>query len=159
MMKFLNGQVYPKPVRKTLLVIGIVLTAISLPLLITAIAVMDGEDRISMLVFFAFCFTPGLVLLIIGISKIAANKKEFRKMQNVDYEAWKTARLNDPAHPLFRVNCNRCGGVIEYDFTGIDGKRAWFPNGYIVCPKCRAIMRHDAARATVRPETQSDAQI
>lgn len=151
-MKFLNGQVYRKPVRKTLLVFGIVLISVSLLFLTLALSVMDGEGRIAMLMFFGCVFIPGLVLLIIGLTRITANAKEFKKLQNVDYDAWKTARLNDPEHPLFRVNCNRCNGVIEYDFRGIDGTRPWFPNGYVICPKCRAIMRHDANRAAVTQE-------
>ena len=150
-MKFTNGQLSRKPVRKIMLVFGIVLLGISLPLLLASIA-MDGSERFPMLAFFAFCFTPGLVFLIIGITKISANKKEYQKQLSVDYETWKNARISDPSHPLYRVICNRCGAVIEYDFAGIDGQRAWFPNGYVMCPKCNAVMRHDAVKATVHPD-------
>lgn len=152
-MKYLNGQVYPKPIAKTMLVIAIVLFCVAALIALLVFSLSDWElDSKTIypgIIMPGFCLVPGLVLLFIWISKKSANTKEYRRMQSVDYAAWKAERLNDPQNPLFSVNCNRCGGLIEYDRRGIDGTRAWFPNGYVVCPNCRAIMRH---RANTQPQ-------
>ena len=159
-MKYLNGQVCKKPYRKIMLVVGIVLLGISLLLSVPAISTAingDWEAFSPFLVFSVICFTPGLVLFIIGVVKKAKISKAYRNMLNVDYETWRAEHLSNPRDPLFSVHCSRCNGLIEYDLKGIDGTRAWFPDGYVVCPKCNTTMRHNAARAVVPAQPQSPA--
>ncbi len=152
-MKFYNGQVCKKPFRKGLIVAGSILLGVSLLLLLLALLIYftaDDKEAIGAFVVFSvfsgILFIPGLILFIIGIVKRANDSKELKRMQSADYETWKNKRLEDPLDPLFSVKCSRCGGLIEYDLKGLDGKRYWYPNGFVICPNCRAIMRHDAAK-------------
>ena len=147
-MKFLNGQVCKKPYRKVLLILGSILSGVGVLVFFMFFAGSDWGDSKDLLavaiVYGGMLMIPGIILLTIGLVKRAKNIREYQEMLNMNYEAWRSEHLNNPNDPLFSVNCNRCGGLIEYDFKGIDGTRAWFPNGYIVCPKCNAIMRHNA---------------
>lgn len=153
-MKFVNGQVYKRPYRKIQLVIGIILLSVSLFILLLFFpAIFSGNTKngmwIAMLVFPGFFFVPGSILLTIGIVRKVNISREYKKMLNVDYDSWKNEHLNNPQDPLFCVKCNHCGSVIEYDFSGIDGTRFWYSNGFVICPKCRAIIRHNAVNTQV----------
>ena len=147
-MKFLNGQVCKKPYRKVLLILGSILSGVGVLVFFAFFAGSDwgdSKDQLAVgIVYGGMLMIPGIILLTIGLVKRAKNIREYQEMLNMSYEAWRSEHLNNPNDPLFSVNCNRCGGLIEYDLKGIDGTRAWFPNGYIVCPKCNAIMRHNA---------------
>lgn len=152
-MKFFNGKACKRPYRKTPLVIGIVLLSVSLATFFLFFSVtLDSESTTDSSVdplmagFISSCtfFIPGLILFIIGMTKKIKNSNEYKKAQSVDYEAWRAEHLNNPNDPLFSVNCTRCNGLIEYDFRGIDGTRFWYSNGFVVCPQCNTIMRHNA---------------
>lgn len=162
-MKFYNGQFCKKPFSKRLLVFGIVLLSVSLLMLLILLPIIlnsdDPMDIFGPFAFFGVCFIPGLVLLIIAIVKIRAISKKNREMLTVDYREWREKHLNDPSDPLYSVNCNRCHGLIEYDYQGIDGTRAWFPNGYVICPNCNTIMRHDAIKAAVLPQQPASLRV
>ncbi len=43
--------------------------------------------------------------------------------------------------PVFRTTCSKCSCVFEYRRHNL-GRRAWFPNGFVYCPKCRYPIRH-----------------
>ena len=148
-MKLYNGQVCKTAVRKAPFVLGIVFLSISIFFILASVLTDDSESRIAFLSFGIIFSIPGLVLFIIGVIKIAKNAKKNQQMLDVDCDAWRAERINDPGNPLFRIHCNHCNGLIEYDLRGIDGTRPWFPNGYVVCPNCRAIMRHDATKSCV----------
>ena len=149
-MKYYNGQVYRKPCSKAMLVFGIIMIALAVLIFLLVLIITGAKYTAESLMTGIFIpgifLVPGCVLLILGLVKITDNKKEYQRMLNVDYEKWRTYRLNDPKNPLFRINCYRCNGVLEYDRQGLDGTRMWFPDGFVICPKCGAIIRHDAKK-------------
>ena len=45
------------------------------------------------------------------------------------------------ANPLFRGKCEYCLCVFEYHTSDL-GYRAWYPHGFVYCPKCMKPNRH-----------------
>ena len=160
-MKYFNGQVYRKPCSKAMPVIGAVLIGLAVSIFLIVLSVndakLDGDSLYAGIFLPGIFLVPGVILLVLGLIKVTDNKKEYQRMLKVDYEKWRTYRLNDPKNPLFRVNCYRCNGVLEYDRPGLDGTRMWFPDGFVVCPNCGAIIRHDPKKYRCEPTPQAPA--
>lgn len=49
----------------------------------------------------------------------------------------------DPMNPFFTVTCPTCATKFDYQKSDL-GFRAWYPNGYVVCPGCKNNIRHNA---------------
>ncbi len=43
--------------------------------------------------------------------------------------------------PVFRAQCEYCMCVFEYHTKDL-GYRAWYPHGFIYCPRCKKPLRH-----------------
>ncbi len=43
--------------------------------------------------------------------------------------------------PTFRATCDKCFCTFDYKINNL-GYRAWFPSGFVYCPKCRRPIRH-----------------
>ncbi len=49
--------------------------------------------------------------------------------------------IDDSTTARFRVKCEYCLCEFEYGIGDL-GYRAWYPHGFIYCPKCRKPLRH-----------------
>ncbi len=48
---------------------------------------------------------------------------------------------NGDPDPLFRCQCEYCMCTFEYHIRDL-GYRAWYPHGFVYCPRCRRPLRH-----------------
>ena len=46
----------------------------------------------------------------------------------------------------YQQRCSRCQAVVRYMDDSLDF-RAWYPNGFVYCPRCKNPIRHDEAFA------------
>ena len=50
-------------------------------------------------------------------------------------------KIINQTEPVFRVQCESCACLFEYKLANL-GFRAWYPNGFVYCPKCKKPIRH-----------------
>jgi hypothetical protein len=50
-------------------------------------------------------------------------------------------RIISTREPVFRVCCEYCRCEFEYHLSNL-GYRAWYPSGFVYCPKCKRPLRH-----------------
>lgn len=48
----------------------------------------------------------------------------------------------DSPDPVFRIQCEYCYCTFEYRLKDL-GHRAWYPHGFVYCPRCRKPLRHN----------------
>ena len=156
-MKFYNGEPVKVPVRKAMFIWGCILVGICLIYVILALTLFFSAESVGnsdgasasvisggVGVILLIPFVPGLVLFIIGLSKMTKDIKKNKIIASTDINEWRSQ--HNQYSPVFSVVCAKCGGLIEYDIDGIDGTRLWYREGYVVCPRCNNVIRHSAGK-------------
>ncbi|MBP3415497.1 MAG: zinc-ribbon domain-containing protein [Clostridia bacterium] len=61
--------------------------------------------------------------------------------QNGAYTLPNGINVINSGNPTFRVVCEYCLCQFEYHLNNL-GYRAWYPHGFVYCPRCRKPLRH-----------------
>ena len=61
--------------------------------------------------------------------------------QSAAYTLDNGIRVISTEEPIFRVKCEYCRCEFEYRLGNL-GYRAWYPSGFVYCPKCNKPLRH-----------------
>ncbi len=74
-------------------------------------------------------------------SECGFNLSPERKAVYAEPEDNSGIKILNGADPVFRVKCESCACEFEYKLANL-GFRAWYPNGFVYCPKCKKPIRH-----------------
>lgn len=129
------------------IVIGAMLAVMFLFMLIMNI-INYTYDSIALIIVYALTFgAGGALLLIFGIKSIK------RSLKGVPMRDPHRDEPLDPENPFFTVDCPSCATRFDYQRSDL-GFRAWYPNGYIKCPCCNSVIRHNAQTNVYRTLNQ-----
>ena len=138
--------VYDKEVKKSVpasaivrIIFGTICFVLFVVFMVSSIseAGTGSDDFVAFLVFGILSAIGAFFLLFFGVRALlksgsgVATKNPY---QPVPYDA---------NNPFFTVVCPTCATKFDYQKSDL-GYRAWFPNGYVVCPICKKPIRHNA---------------
>ncbi len=139
-MKYIHGRAIPGRASGSgivRIVFGSLMVLLFLIVVVASIADYH-YDSISTILISAFTLgAGGALFLLFGIRALVHSLRPIPMRDPNKNEA-----IN-PNNPFFTVSCPTCSTKFDYQKSDL-GFRAWYPNGYVVCPGCSGNIRHNA---------------
>ena len=139
-MKYIHGREIPGRAAGSAIVrivFGGILAVAFIALIIGLLANPYGIVPSTIIAAFFTVGAGSALLLIFGIRALIKSLKPIPMRDPNKNE------IIDPLNPFFTVSCPACATKFDYQRSDL-GFRAWYPNGYVVCPSCGSNIRHNA---------------